>query len=312
VERFALLGHILKSAGLPSDEVSFCLNKYLHTLPPKDFATLITWLPHLKGLSEGWCHAAEDIAELEGDKNNVEVVPPTAWRAKLRFIEQLESGHGEHGWLRELPHAQARDANASHLGGHMAADTAWFSKPDCALWLAIMARIRIVLPREDWVYPRTEASRDAYRDGWRGVFGIQRKTTVSSAPRVNWSDIAQGKAPAALPATYYPFLTTDFFSVLTHNPGYLRLIKDLPGLAKQAAYELRQQGLPKFEQKADGNPHGKGVGKMEGKQGKKMKGKQGRQGKREKIAQVPEPVKQDDEWTVVVGRRRAGSRQRAT
>ncbi|KAK4153456.1 hypothetical protein C8A00DRAFT_33818 [Chaetomidium leptoderma] len=259
VQRFVLLIHILYTANLTGDEVKVCLKQAL----PND------WHPTMEG-----------IAQLGRDGNvTVPVMTEALHKAKLSFIAHpTESGHSERRWLRQLLHRLARDATAAtatatatasqQQGGQATADKAWSSSPDSAMWLAILARARIVLTEDEWSGKLFASIRDAYRDGWLAVFGIRRKPTeavvsVSASPaakKMTWSAVVRANVPGLETNKFTTAAvgTVRFFSLQAHHPAYRSLVKELPALAAKRAYQLRSQWgwMRKLE---DNKPRGAGT-----------------------------------------------------
>ncbi|KAK4038538.1 hypothetical protein C8A01DRAFT_37518 [Parachaetomium inaequale] len=260
VQRFVLLAPILEAAGLTPEEVKTCMAKYVAGLSAEKASFLLFDLPKVEEINIMGPLSDMAIANLSDGNMSVEAVTRAVQQAKLRFVESPESGHGEKGWLRELLHALAGEAKQ----GEQAGAKAWFNNPDCALWLAIMARVQLVLSVEQWRSQLPEAVRDAYRDGWLGAFGVQREVSgverrlpASSAPAsatAGWSGAIKVKSttkksskPAAVAAANRSFLTREFFASQTENPPYLSLIKEIPSVVKKTANELRQQlSLPQI------------------------------------------------------------------
>jgi hypothetical protein len=253
VQRFVLLAHILKAAGLTPGEVKTCMAKYVAGLSPEKSSFLLFSLPKVEQINSIGSVSDMAIANLSDGNMTVEEVTRAAQHAKLSFVESPELGHGEKGWLRELLHALAGQAKQ----GAESEARAWFNNPDCAIWLAIMARVQLVLSVKEWGSELPVSVRNAYRDGWLGVFGVQREVSPFSAPvpaTSGWSGVIKAKSPkkkgpkaAAVAATNRSSLTREFFASQTENPVYLSLIKEIPAVVKKSANELRQQlGLPQI------------------------------------------------------------------
>ncbi|KAK3290945.1 uncharacterized protein B0H64DRAFT_49935 [Chaetomium fimeti] len=317
IQRFILLTNILNKAGLSVNEVRECLKKYVNFLTPDDLMELATHLPGLESIDGMDLPYVTAIASLSMGKMTAETVIETAVRAKLRFVDKPALAYGEKGWLRHLLHALAQDSSRQH--GVQA--EAWFGKPDCALWLAFMARFRVLLSEEEWCVYLSPSVRDAYRDGWLGVFDLERSARRSApAPSSGpvtpaWSGLlkanpriqnppARVQPPAAVITT--PFLTTKFFSLQMQSPLYLSLVKKVPASVRQRSNELRHQlRLPQMAYKPQ-----KGGISARGRRGNQAEQRTAGDRDSEASGEVGKPVDETEEgWTVVKNRKqKAASR----
>jgi hypothetical protein len=165
------------------------------------------------------------VADLSPGHMPAEVVARAVQRAKLRFVEDPEWGYGEKGWLTQLLNALAiRESRWCQYDAEIheaKSDGLWNYNPQCSLWLAVMARLQVILSAEEWPTGLPMDVRDDYRDGWLGVFPMHRD----------------------LRCEFY--LSQDFFDRHTKSPLYLSLLQEIPATADKVATELRRQlGLP--------------------------------------------------------------------
>jgi hypothetical protein len=276
VQHFILLINILNKAGLDLEEVQACLRKYLSSLKPEQRTGLTANLPNVvENIGQLDLPYVAAIARLSEDKMTVEDVANVANRAKLRFVDVPSLGHGEKGWLRNLLHALARDASSQHPG---AQDTAWFVAPDCAIWLAIMSRFRIILSDEEWHLHLSDSLRRAYRDGWLGVFGLRRAaapfdttTPAADSGTAKANTGPRDPRPAAGMDTHVLLPTRHFFSLQVHNPQYLSLVAEITAVVRKRSNALhRGLRLPQLGgEDRGGSAKGKGRGPR-GSRGRKV------------------------------------------
>lgn len=268
LQHFILLANILNTADLELDEVKACLRKYLDSLDPQQLRALTVNLPNaVEGIDQMDFPYVKAIAKLSGGKMTLYDVAVVATRAKLRFVEFAGLGNDpEKGWLTCLLHALARDASSQHPG---AQDTAWFAAPRCAVWLAIMARFRIILSRDEWRLQVSNSLDRAYHDGWLGVFGLQRGpapagTTTTPAPGGMFKADTSIQGPSSMASMgAYPFLTQHFFTRQMLNPRYLSLVAEIPNVVEMRSQQLRRElGLqPRGEKDQRGGAKGRTWGK---------------------------------------------------
>ncbi|GAB1316950.1 hypothetical protein MFIFM68171_07160 [Madurella fahalii] len=254
VQIFVLLAHTLQGAGLDKLETALCLMKYVETLTPVALDTLKFHLPYIENLQPDFDPTLNGMTRLGHNRRMpLDIISLVICKAKLRLVEQPRWAHGEQGWVRSMLHRLA----SAKLRGSVAHDEQWLSNPDCAIWLGIMARLRVMAPRA-WNSCLSGATRNAYRVGWLGVFdvkGVELEGTIAAKPvaapaptpspgednSIEEAWVA-GPAPttdSTAPALRSMILSQGFFANQTRDRAYLSLIKQLPTLTGKVSRQMR-------------------------------------------------------------------------
>ncbi|KAK4140754.1 uncharacterized protein C8A04DRAFT_31730 [Dichotomopilus funicola] len=291
VEQYLLLTNILQDAGLTPADQATCLTKYRAVFSPDSLNALAKSDPLFAGINTGvTSRLATDaqLAPLTGSggadtkpeaENSALRRAKTVANAQLDMLYYPDLTHGEKGWITVLLHALAADLKASHSTDFKTAHPeavvaqhpeAWIHRPDCAIWLGIMARLRVVLFSQGGWEGVSGEVREGYKRGWRGVFGLpleEEGLVVGGGQwreggerKMRWADVVKVGSGGALKAeegvgtntntpatatTTGPFLTKSFFAQQTCHSTYLGWLKQEPGAAYEMQRELRKYlGLP--------------------------------------------------------------------
>ncbi|KAK4113139.1 hypothetical protein N656DRAFT_828828 [Canariomyces notabilis] len=172
LQNFVLLAHILKRAGMDNGEVTLCLKRYLGTLPAEDLRSLRVHLPRVQVISNDFVPTVDGIAELAEIPSMAKAYVTRALQiAGQRMVKEPKTAHGAKGWIRALLHRLAAALPQAPQQGE-GSKAAWTTNPDSAIWLGIMARLRVATPVDTWDATVTNDMTFACYNGWRGVFGL--------------------------------------------------------------------------------------------------------------------------------------------
>ncbi|KAH6614467.1 hypothetical protein B0J18DRAFT_485375 [Chaetomium sp. MPI-SDFR-AT-0129] len=281
IEQYLLLTNILQDAGLTPADQTACLAKYRTVFSPERLEALARSDSLFAAINNGVTTRLATPAQLapltvnnaNTDAENSALRAKTLANAQLDMLYYPELTHGEKGWITVLLHALAADLKTAHPDAVAAQHpNAWIHRPDCAIWLGIMARLRTVLfSQGNWEGVSGEV-REGYKRGWRGVFGLPLEEEGDGlvgggqlggggGRKMRWADVVRvGGGTAGVTATPEsggvagatgrsmttgPFLTKGFFALQTYHPTYLGWLKQEPGAAYEMQRELRKYlGLP--------------------------------------------------------------------
>jgi hypothetical protein len=192
VKKFVLLANILWRARLNNPEVTSCLKRYVNTLPPQALAILKFHLPHVEIMGDDFVSTMKNIAQLGPNRSlNPEALAAALRSAKWSLVNEPETVYGEKGWIRALLRRLAVQAAAAaapkgedaNANANASEEAPWFTNPDCAIWLGEMAYLRASMPDDAWFSQVSRKMRDAYTEGWLGVFELARPKPKKPEPQ---------------------------------------------------------------------------------------------------------------------------------